>query len=73
MSTFVDKAINPKTGKPQLALFLDDFFGSHQHGVGFKDDGIDASLYDTANKDSGYTIYPLEEVTTEPDEQHGKL
>ncbi len=70
MSTYVDKAINPKTGKPQLALFLDGYFGSHQYGVGFKDDGTDASLFDTANKGSGYTIYPLEEIATEPDEQH---
>lgn len=47
MSTYVDKAINPKTSKPQLALFIDDYYGSHQYGVGFKNDGTDASLYDT--------------------------
>lgn len=65
MSTYVDKAINPKTSKPQLALFLDDYFGPHRYGVGFKDDGTGASLYDTANEDSGYTIYPLEEIVAE--------
>ncbi len=67
MSTYVDRAINPKTGKPQLALFIDDYYGSHQYGVGFKDDGTDASLYDVATKDSGYTVYSLEEVGVGPD------
>lgn len=67
MSTYVDKAINPKTGKSQLALFIDDYYGSHRYGVGFKNDGTDANLYDIENRDSEYTIYPLEEIKVEPD------
>lgn len=62
MSTYVDKAINPKNDKPQLALFIDDYYGPHRYGVGFKNDGTDASLYDTVNRESGYTVYPFEEI-----------
>ena len=62
MSTYVDKAINPKTNEPQLALFVDDYYGSHRYGVGFKDDGTDASLYDTISKNSGYTMYPEDQI-----------
>ena len=67
MSTYADKAINPKTGKLQLALFIDDYYGSHRYGVGFKNDGTDANLYDIQNIDSEYTIYPIEEIKAEPD------
>jgi hypothetical protein len=63
MSTYVDKAINLKSGKSQLALFIDDYYGSHRYGVGFKNDGTDANLYDMKNIDSEYTIYPLEEMS----------
>jgi len=62
MSTYVDKAINPRTGKSQLALFIDDYYGTHRYGVGFKNDGADASLYDRPDGDSEYTVYPLEEI-----------
>lgn len=65
MSTYVDKAINPKTGMPQLALFIDNHYGSHQYGVGFKNDGTAASLDYAVNRDSEYTIYPLEEIKLE--------
>ena len=65
MSTYVDKAINPKTDKPQLALFIDDYYGSHRYGVGFKNDGTDASLYDIKHEDS-YIIYSIEEIRVEP-------
>jgi len=65
MSSYVDKAINPSTGKPQLALFIDDYYGSHRYGVGFKHDGTEASLYDTENRYSEYTVYPLEEIKAE--------
>jgi hypothetical protein len=58
------RAVNPKTGKSQLALFIDDYYGSHQYGVGFKNDGTDASLYDIENKDF-YTVYPIEEIKIE--------
>lgn len=65
MSTYVDKAINPKTGKSQLALFIDDYYGSHRYGVGFKNDGTDANLFVTKNIDSEYTVYPLEKINVE--------
>ena len=61
MSTFVEIAINPRTGKSQLALFIDDYYGLHRYGVGFKNDSTDASLYDIENKDS-YTVYSIEEI-----------
>ncbi|GEM_PF-2384498 len=67
MSTYVDKAINPKTGKPQLALFIDDYYGTHRYGVGFKNNGTDAYLYDVENRDSDYTVYPLEDIESVPD------
>lgn len=73
MSTYVDKAINPKTGKPQLALFIDDYYGSHRYGVGFKNDGTDASLYDIESRDFEYMVYPLEEIDVEPYKQPRKL
>jgi hypothetical protein len=41
MSTYIGKAINPKTQKTQTALFHDDHYGVHQYGVGFKKDGTD--------------------------------
>ena len=66
MSTYVDNAVNPKTGESQLALFIDDFYGSHRYGVGFKNNGTDASLYDRIDINE-YTIYPLEEIKMKPD------
>jgi len=62
MSTYLDKAVNPNTNKLQLALFIDDYYGSHQYGVGFKKYGSDPSLYDEIDVNK-YTIYPLEEIT----------
>jgi hypothetical protein len=46
----------------QLALFVDNYYGSHQYGVGFKNDGSDASLYDTIGENSDYTIYHEEQI-----------
>lgn len=37
MSNFTRKAINPKTGKEEIAEFLDDYFGQHLYGVKFSD------------------------------------
>jgi len=39
MSTFVDKAINPKTRQTQEAWFIDDFYGQRQYAVAFRRDG----------------------------------
>ena len=61
MSTFVDTAINPQTGEPQQALFIDDHYGSHRYGVGFKSDGTQPSIFEKIIL-SDYTIYPLEEI-----------
>ena len=46
MSSYKRKAVNPKTGKEELAWFLDDFYGRHQYAVRFKDGGT----------------YPIEEI-----------
>lgn len=40
MSTYKQITINPKTGKEELALWIDDFFGNHRYGVQFKDGSI---------------------------------
>lgn len=63
MSTFVDTAINPQTNEPQKALFIDDHYGSHQYGVGFKNDGTEPSILEKIVL-SDYTIYPLEDIKT---------
>lgn len=65
MSTYVDSAVNPKTGKYQKALFIDDYFGSHRYGVAFKNDGGDADLFDTVKPET-YSVYLREVVETEP-------
>lgn len=46
MSTYIDQAINPKTGKMQSALFVDDFYGRHQYAVAFRKDGKDSRIED---------------------------
>ncbi len=61
MSTYIDTAINPKTSQSQKALFIDDYYGSHRYGVGFRNDGQEPSLSDTIIT-SDYVIYPLEEI-----------
>lgn len=35
MSTYRDKAVNPRTGNIEWALFIDDHFGRHEYGVRF--------------------------------------
>jgi hypothetical protein len=57
MSTYVDLAINPTTNKPQLALFVDDFYGSHRYGVAFKKDETSADPYDAVTSET-HTVYP---------------
>lgn len=46
MSSYYDYAINPETGKVELAAFLDDHYGPHKYGVCF----------------GGLKTYPIEEV-----------
>ena len=66
MSTYVDTAINPQTGEPQQALFIDDYYGSHRYGVGFKNDGTEPSIFERIVL-SDYTVYPIENIKTTPD------
>lgn len=49
MSSYQAKAVNPKTGELEDAMFLDDYFGKHKYGVKFRDGGV----------------YPEKEITTE--------
>jgi hypothetical protein len=37
MSSYASRAVNPATGELEPALFIDDYFGSHQYGVRFAD------------------------------------
>lgn len=46
MSTFIKKLTNPKTGKEQMALCWDDYYGRHIYGYGFKQDGSDVTWED---------------------------
>lgn len=62
MSTYVDTAINPKTDKSQSALFIDDYYGKHRYGVGFKHDGTEPNIFEKIET-SEYAIYPLEDIT----------
>ena len=49
MSNYTKKLKNPKTGKEQVALCADDFFGSHRYGYFFRKDGKDFDLNDTVD------------------------
>jgi hypothetical protein len=60
MSSYCKKAINPKTGKKQIAGFIDDFYGIHQYGVLFKKDGKNFG-WGTINLED-YDAYRIEEV-----------
>ena len=40
MSHFTDAAINPATGRLELATFVDNFYGPHKYGVRFADGGV---------------------------------
>jgi len=44
MSSFIDRIKNPKTGKMQKALCVDDYYGNHKYGYGFRKDGKDATF-----------------------------
>lgn len=62
MSTFVDKAINPKTRQTQEAWFIDDFYGQHQYAVAFRrDDENTVFSTDKISLDE-YNVYPLHKV-----------
>ena len=61
MSTYISDAINPKTKKKQIALFIDDYFGHHQYAVAFRKDGKDSEIMDEVSKET-HEIYRKEEV-----------
>jgi len=41
MSSYIKELKNPKTGKTVKAFGIDNYFGSHQYGYGFRRDGKD--------------------------------
>ena len=47
MSNFIAKAKHPATGKLQDAFFVDDYYGSHIYGVGFRKDDIKLEITDS--------------------------
>ena len=61
MSTYTSDAINPKTGKTQTALFIDDFYGAHQYAVAFRKDGQDSQITDGLDLEL-YDIYSIDDV-----------
>ena len=66
MSTFVAKAINPKSKKAQSAIFIDDFYAHYQYGVAFRKDGKETKFDDIRMGIDlkGYEVYPLERIQT---------
>ncbi|MCL2280490.1 hypothetical protein FWC31_01230 [Candidatus Saccharibacteria bacterium] len=66
MSTYIGEAINPKTNKVQKALFYDDFYGQHYYGIGFREDGEDATderdLFPDTIILEDYVFYPIDQI-----------
>lgn len=44
MSTFLKKLTHPKTGKEQIAVCYDNYYGEHRYGYGFLKDGSDFTM-----------------------------
>ena len=61
MSTYISDAINPKTKKEQIALFIDDYFGRHQYAVAFRKDGENSELMDDVSEGM-HDIFRIDEV-----------
>lgn len=62
MSTYVDKAINPRTKKIQEAWFIDDFYGQHEYAVAFRKDGTHA-VFDSGKIElTNYDSYPISQI-----------
>lgn len=40
MSSYIQKAYNPKTNKVEDATYIDDYFGKHRYGVKFSDGDV---------------------------------
>ena len=62
MSTYYGDAFHPVTGKPEKALFIDDYFGRRIYGIQFSD----GSTY--REEDVKYPD-PLDEPVQDPPKQ----
>lgn len=61
MSSFIKQLKNPKTGKKQKALCIDDFFGEHEYGYFFLKSGEDATWDDYPFKEE-FDVFNEDEV-----------
>jgi hypothetical protein len=59
MSSYIKKLKHPKTGKEVEAFCLDDFYGSHINGYGFRKDGGDSKINDDM---SDFYFYRFEDL-----------
>lgn len=69
MSTYTKEAVNPETGKLQVALFIDNFYDKHEYGVAFRKDHKDSSIEDTFSP-LRYYVYRISDV--EPSQLKGE-
>ena len=60
MSSYIGEAINPKSGKKERALFLDNWFGKKRDGVAFLTTGRVTVIEQALTDD--LIIYPIGEV-----------
>ena len=67
MSTYIDKAINPKTNQVQKAWFIDNYFGHYRYGVAFRKDGNDPIFEEWPDGWDDYEVYRLKEIKTPKD------
>ena len=59
MSSYIEMKKNPKTGLPTKCLCIDDYYGSHIYGYGFRKDGKNAD-WETKFEDCDF--YKQEEL-----------
>ena len=62
MSSFLKKVINPRTGKKQVALYQDNYYGNHIYGIGFRKDGKDYKFSDVIDYVGDLEFFREEEV-----------
>ena len=56
MSSFIKKVKHPLTNKEQVAIFLNNYYGPHIYGVGFKKDGTDAEIEETKTHEMDFFL-----------------
>lgn len=61
MSSFLKELTNPLTGKKQVAFCIDDYFGRHNYGYGFRKDEEDAE-FDGRNQSLDCDWYKEEDI-----------